>query len=104
MIIQGATAVVSGRDLDTLTQLTGLADSDVTRIGSHGGESSAANAVAALTGDQRAELDAVTAELEEVTRRTPVPDSNTSRLQSCCTPDGWPTRPVPATRKLPRSR
>jgi trehalose 6-phosphate phosphatase len=60
-------AVVSGRDLATLTQLTGLAGSDVTRIGSHGGESSAADAAAALTHDQRAELDAVTAELEEVT-------------------------------------
>ncbi len=60
-------AVVSGRDLETLTQLTGLAGSDVTRIGSHGGESSAADAAAALTDDQRAELDAVTAELEEVT-------------------------------------
>jgi trehalose 6-phosphate phosphatase len=60
-------AVVSGRDLETLTQLTGLGDSDVTRIGSHGGESSAADAAAALTDDQRAELDAVIAELEEVT-------------------------------------
>jgi trehalose 6-phosphate phosphatase len=60
-------AVVSGRDLATLTRLTGLGDSDVTRIGSHGGESSAADAAAALTDDQRAELDAVIAELEEVT-------------------------------------
>jgi trehalose 6-phosphate phosphatase len=60
-------AVVSGRDLATLTRLTGLGDSDVTRIGSHGGESSAGNVAASLTADQRAELDAVTAELEEVT-------------------------------------
>ncbi|CAM4197969.1 trehalose-phosphatase [Janibacter anophelis] len=34
------TAVVSGRDLATLEQLTGLAGSAVTRIGSHGAESS----------------------------------------------------------------
>ncbi|QGN58960.1 trehalose-phosphatase [Nostocoides sp. HKS02] len=55
-------AVVSGRDLSTLTQLTGLADSAVTRIGSHGAESSAdtssndldgsrADALAALVDD-----------------------------------------------------
>jgi trehalose-phosphatase len=51
-------AVVSGRDLATLDRLTGLAGSAVTRIGSHGGESSAgtalpdgtAAAVAALRG------------------------------------------------------
>ena len=59
-------AVVSGRDLETLTLLTGLAGSAVTRIGSHGGESSAAGATVALTDDQRAGLDALTAELEEV--------------------------------------
>ena len=34
------TAVVSGRGLATLEQLTGLTGSDVTRIGSHGAESS----------------------------------------------------------------
>ena len=33
-------AVISGRDLDTLEQLSGLADSSVTRIGSHGAETS----------------------------------------------------------------
>lgn len=37
-------AVVSGRDLATLTALTGLGDSEVTRIGSHGAESSTAEA------------------------------------------------------------
>ena len=33
-------AVVSGRDLETLTRLTALSDTAVTRIGSHGAESS----------------------------------------------------------------
>src|SRR5689334_24864960 len=42
-------AVVSGRDLSTLTQLTGLADSAVTRIGSHGAETSGGRAAAGLT-------------------------------------------------------
>jgi trehalose 6-phosphate phosphatase len=37
-------AVVSGRDLDTLTSLTGLAGSAVTRIGTHGAETSRATA------------------------------------------------------------
>jgi trehalose 6-phosphate phosphatase len=59
-------AVVSGRDLDTLTELTGLADSAVTRIGSHGAESSAAGAAVPLTEDQRADLERLTAELAEV--------------------------------------
>jgi trehalose 6-phosphate phosphatase len=59
-------AVVSGRDLETLTQLTGLADSDVTRIGSHGGESSAAGAAVSLTDGQRADLDRLTAELDGI--------------------------------------
>jgi trehalose 6-phosphate phosphatase len=59
-------AVVSGRDLETLTELTGLADSDVTRIGSHGGESSAAGAAVPLTDDQRADLDTLTESLEDV--------------------------------------
>jgi trehalose 6-phosphate phosphatase len=43
-------AVVSGRDLATLTTLTGLADSEVTRIGSHGAETSADGAGAADLG------------------------------------------------------
>lgn len=38
-------AVVSGRDLATLDQLTGLAGSPVTRIGSHGAESSRGSVV-----------------------------------------------------------
>jgi trehalose 6-phosphate phosphatase len=58
-------AVVSGRDLDTLTSLTGLAGSPVTRIGSHGAQTSAA-ATATLNGDQRRALDAVSADLESL--------------------------------------
>ncbi len=64
-------AVVSGRDLETLTQLTGLAGSIVTRIGSHGGQSSAAGAAAALTDDQRADIDALTEELDRVAAAHP---------------------------------
>ncbi|WP_406832402.1 trehalose-phosphatase [Pedococcus sp. KACC 23699] len=59
-------AVVSGRDLDTLTDLTGLEGSAVTRIGSHGGESSAADGELALDDSQRSHLQALTAELEEL--------------------------------------
>ena len=55
-------AVVSGRDLATLTQLTGLADSAVTRIGSHGAETSTVSG-AALTDDQQSALDRVTDDL-----------------------------------------
>ncbi|GAA4714781.1 hypothetical protein GCM10025782_09000 [Pedococcus ginsenosidimutans] len=65
-------AVVSGRDLATLTELTGLADSDVTRIGSHGGESSDADQQAPdLTDDQRERLRRLTAELEELCASLP---------------------------------
>ena len=64
-------AVVSGRDLETLTKLTELAGSDVTRIGSHGGESSAAGTAVPLTDDQRADLDALTEELGEVVAAHP---------------------------------
>lgn len=56
-------AVVSGRDLETLTTLTGLAGSAVTRIGSHGAQMSTATE-APLDSDQRAALEAVTTELE----------------------------------------
>lgn len=63
-------AVVSGRDLATLTQLTGLDGTPVTRIGSHGGESSAADGdghgAAALDDGQRAHLAALTKELDEL--------------------------------------
>jgi trehalose 6-phosphate phosphatase len=45
-------AVVSGRDLDTLTRLTGLSDSTVTRIGSHGAESSSDTGLQGLEGAQ----------------------------------------------------
>ena len=57
-------AVVSGRDLATLTTLTGLADSEVTRIGSHGAESSADEAGAGALGQPEAErLGALVADL-----------------------------------------
>ncbi len=46
-------AVVSGRDLQTLTDLTGLADTAVARIGSHGAESSTAEA---MVGDEANDL------------------------------------------------
>ena len=59
-------AVVSGRDLDTLTSLTGLADSAVTRIGSHGGESSSAAALARLTPEQQLTLHRVTDDLKDL--------------------------------------
>jgi trehalose 6-phosphate phosphatase len=58
-------AVVSGRELDTLTSLTGLADSAVTRIGTHGAESSRATR-ADLTAEQQEKLEQVTRELEAV--------------------------------------
>ncbi len=59
-------AVVSGRDLEVLTQLTGLADSDVTRIGSHGGESSRAGAVVPLSPEQALTLHRVTDDLKDL--------------------------------------
>jgi trehalose 6-phosphate phosphatase len=60
-------AVVSGRDLDTLTRLTGLAsDGRVTRIGSHGAQSSRNLASATLTSDERDLLGRVTTDLEEL--------------------------------------
>jgi len=65
-------AVVSGRDLATLTELTGLADSDVTRIGSHGGESSAADQGAPeLTDAQQEHLARLRSELEELCSSLP---------------------------------
>jgi trehalose 6-phosphate phosphatase len=56
-------AVVSGRDLETLTSLTGLAGSSVTRIGSHGAQTSAM-ASTALDHDQQSALGAVVGDLE----------------------------------------
>jgi trehalose 6-phosphate phosphatase len=64
-------AVVSGRDLETLTTLSGLEDSPVTRIGSHGGESSADSASPTLTQAQRSALADLTADLDEVARAHP---------------------------------
>jgi trehalose 6-phosphate phosphatase len=58
-------AVVSGRDLETLTVLTGLADSAVTRIGSHGAQSSR-DTGSALTGDQQQTLERVRRDLEDL--------------------------------------
>ena len=60
-------AVVSGRDLETLTHLTGLAsDGLVTRIGSHGAQSSRSLATGTLTSDQHDLLGRVTTDLEEL--------------------------------------
>ena len=63
-------AVVSGRDLATLTELTGLDGSTVTRIGSHGGESSVADSDGpggpVLDDGQRAHLADLTQELERL--------------------------------------
>ncbi len=64
-------AVVSGRDLETLTALTGLGDSPVIRIGSHGAESSADSAPPTLTQAQRTSLADLTAALDEVARAHP---------------------------------
>ena len=63
-------AVVSGRELDILTSLTGLADSAVTRIGTHGAQSSRAT-TAALTPEQQETLAQVTRELEAVCEGRP---------------------------------
>ncbi len=64
-------AVVSGRDLATLTRVSTLEGSAVTRIGSHGAESSRARDGSLLGDRQRDLLDAVTGELEEVVRDHP---------------------------------
>jgi trehalose 6-phosphate phosphatase len=44
-------AVVSGRDLDTLTELTGLEGASVTRIGSHGSQTSDSQTSGSQTSD-----------------------------------------------------
>lgn len=60
-------AVVSGRDVETLTRLTGLdPDGPVTRIGSHGAHSSRNVAAHPLTPEQEELLTRVTADLEEL--------------------------------------
>lgn len=59
-------AVVSGRDLETLTSLTGLAGSSVTRIASHGAQSSGEASPPALGRAQRDLLTLLTAQLEAV--------------------------------------
>lgn len=63
-------AVVSGRDLDTLTSLTGLSDSAVTRIGTHGAQTSRATATD-LTPEQQETLERVTRELEALSEGRP---------------------------------
>ena len=68
-------AVVSGRDLDTLTRLTGLDGSEVTRIGSHGAQTSADAAPDrrpdGLPDEQAALLAEVTHDLEAVAHEHP---------------------------------
>ena len=58
-------AVVSGRDLETLTVLTGLAGSRVTRIGSHGAQTSRASG-SGLTREQQQTLERVAVDLEDL--------------------------------------
>ncbi|WP_427385632.1 trehalose-phosphatase [Janibacter sp. G56] len=66
------TAVVSGRDLDTLTALTGLDPAGpVNRIGSHGAQTSRAGATFALSAAQSERLDAVGATLARIARAHP---------------------------------
>jgi trehalose 6-phosphate phosphatase len=63
-------AVVSGRDLETLTALTGLDGSAVTRIGSHGAQTSRASA-SGLTQEQQQTLARVTSDLEDLRGNLP---------------------------------
>ncbi len=63
-------AVVSGRDLDTLTRVSSLDDPAVTRIGSHGAQSSRREGDG-LTAEQHDLLEQVTRELEDVVRDHP---------------------------------
>lgn len=67
-------AVVSGRDLDTLSTLTGIGRDDrVTLVGSHGGQSSldALSSASLLDDDARARLAAATTEVEAILARHP---------------------------------
>jgi trehalose 6-phosphate phosphatase len=65
-------AVVSGRDLDVLTALTALPDgSRVTRIGSHGAQSSRDDGDDALSEDESALLERLTTDLHGVIDRHP---------------------------------
>jgi trehalose 6-phosphate phosphatase len=61
-------AVVSGRDLDTLTELTGLEGASVTRIGSHGSQTSdsqtSGSQTEGLSDAQSQALSAVTEDME----------------------------------------
>jgi trehalose 6-phosphate phosphatase len=70
---QTFTAVVSGRDLDTLTQLTGLSDDSlVTRIGSHGAQSSHESSEDdSLSDEQHALLQRLTGDLHGVVEAHP---------------------------------
>jgi trehalose 6-phosphate phosphatase len=87
---QTVAAVVSGRDLETLTTLTGLDGSAVVRIGSHGSQSSV-EARPDLSPEQHAALAAVTADLEAV-----LPGHPGSYLEH------KPTAVVLHTRRMPR--
>jgi trehalose 6-phosphate phosphatase len=65
-------AVVSGRDLDALTELTGLQDGSlVTRIGSHGAHSSHDDDPGSLTAEQQHLLDRLTTDLHGVVEQHP---------------------------------
>ena len=66
-------AVVSGRDLDTLSQLTGLSDDSlVTRIGSHGAQSSHETAADdSLSAEQHELLQRLTGDLHGVVEAHP---------------------------------
>lgn len=65
-------AVVSGRDLAVLTQLTSLPqDSPVTRIGSHGAQTSRDDAADDLDADERRLLDTLTRDLHAVLEQHP---------------------------------
>jgi trehalose 6-phosphate phosphatase len=60
-------AVVSGRDLEVLTALTGLApDSPVTRLASHGAQSSRSAGDDRLTAEQQELLDTLTTDLRDL--------------------------------------
>ncbi len=59
-----AVAVVSGRDLETLTRLTGLGDSPITRIGSHGAQSSRSAAATEPSEGERELLSRLVAEVQ----------------------------------------
>ena len=75
-------AVVSGRDLATLGELTGIArDAAITLIGSHGAESSAGGGDSALSEQDRQTLQRLCEELEEVVTSADAHDGSAPRLE-----------------------